>query len=61
LSHYNGTLLHNELLQENVTVDNLLNEYYNTNQEDFSKKAKELREYLANGSSKNVAKIIKDV
>jgi lipid-A-disaccharide synthase len=61
LSHYNGTKLHNELLQEDVTVANLLNEYHNTNQKDFSKKAQELREYLACGSSKNVAKIIKDI
>jgi lipid-A-disaccharide synthase len=52
--------LHNELLQEDVTVANLLNEYHNTNQKDFSKKAQELREYLACGSSKNVAKIIKE-
>ena len=58
LSNYNGTKLHNELLQEDVTVDNLLKEYYDTDKDRFSKKARELREYLAHGSSKNVAKII---
>jgi len=58
LTHYNGTTLHNELLQEDVTVENLLNEYYNTNRNIFSKKAKELKDYLNHGSSKKVAKII---
>ena len=60
LTHYNNTTLHNEILQEDVTVDNLLKEYYNTDKEIFAKKAEELRVYLAHGSSKNVAKIIID-
>jgi len=58
LTHYNGTTLHKELLQEDVTVDNLLKEYYNTDRKIFADKAKELREYLKHGSSENVAKII---
>ncbi|BAF72069.1 lipid-A-disaccharide synthase [Sulfurovum sp. NBC37-1] len=58
LSHYNGTTLHKELLQEEVTVDNLLKEYYNTDRKKFTAKAKELREYLGHGSSANVARII---
>jgi len=58
LEHYNGTTLHNELLQEDVTVDNLLKEYYNTDRKKFAHKAKELRDYLEHGSSENVAKII---
>jgi len=58
LSHHNGTTLHNELLQEEVTVDNLLREYYNTDRKKFADKAKELREYLGHGSSKNVADIL---
>jgi len=58
LSKYNGTTLHNEILQEEVTVDNLLKEYYNTDLEIFAQKAEELRTYLEYGSSKNVAKII---
>ena len=58
LSRHNGTTLHNELLQEDVTVDNLLREYYNTDREKFAAKAKELKEYLGHGSSENVAKII---
>ncbi|MDM5270645.1 lipid-A-disaccharide synthase [Sulfurovum sp. zt1-1] len=58
LTRFNGTTLHNELLQEDVTVENLLVEYRDTDQTIFAKKAKELREYLSHGSSKNVAEII---
>lgn len=58
LNNYNGTTLHNEILQEEVTVDNLLAEYYNTDKEIFAKKAKELKAYLGHGSSENVAKTI---
>jgi len=58
LTHYNNTTLHNELLQEEVTVENLLKEYYNTDRKIFAEKARELREYLGHGSSENVAKII---
>ena len=58
LGNYNNTTLHNEILQEEVTVDNLLKEYYNTDRKIFAGKAKELRDYLGHGSSENVAKII---
>ena len=58
LKHCNNTTLHNELLQEEVTVDNLLKEYYNTDRKKFTDKAKELRNYLGHGSSENIAKII---
>lgn len=60
LTHYNNTTLHHELLQENVTVDNLLKAYYNTDKKIFAKKAEELKTYLSHGSSENVAKIIMD-
>ena len=60
LRNYNNTTLHNEILQENVTVDNLLQEYYNTDRKIFAKKAEELKAYLSHGSSENVAKIIMD-
>ncbi len=60
LQHYNNTTLHNELLQESVTVDNLLKEYYENNREKFSLKASELRAYLSHGSSKNVAFLLKN-
>lgn len=58
LQNANNTLLHKELLQEEVTVDNLLEEYYNTDRNIFANKAKELKKYLGHGSSQNVAKII---
>ena len=58
LQKYNNTLLHKELLQEEVTVDNLLKEYYNTDRNIFAQKAKELKAYLGHGSSENVAHII---
>jgi lipid-A-disaccharide synthase len=61
LTRYNNTTLHNELLQEQVTVDNLILEYENTNREIFAQKAKELRDYLQHGSSKNVAQILEGV
>lgn len=60
LTNYNNTTLHNEILQEEVTVDNLLQEYYNTDREIFSRKAKELKVYLQHGSSQNVANILMD-
>lgn len=58
LTHHNNTTLHNELLQEEVTVENLLKEYYETDRTIFAQKAKELRDYLGHGSSQNVAHII---
>ena len=58
LTNYNNTTLHHELLQENVTVENLLKEFYQTDRTVFEQKAKELRDYLEHGSSKNVADIL---
>ena len=60
LKKYNNTTLHNEYLQEMVTVENLLKSYSQTDTKLFAKKTEELRHYLANGSSENVAKIIMD-
>ncbi|HIO95863.1 MAG TPA: lipid-A-disaccharide synthase [Campylobacterales bacterium] len=58
LTHHNSTTLHNELLQQEVTVENLLHEYYHSDREIFTRKAEELKAYLAYGSSQNVAKIL---
>ena len=58
LTNYNHSTLHNELLQEEVTVENLLKEYYQTDRTVFEQKAKELRDYLKHGSSKHVAEIL---
>ena len=58
LTHANETTLHNELLQEDVTVNNLLKEYYETDRTLFQTKADELKAYLSHGSSHNVAQIL---
>lgn len=51
--------IHPEFIQDNVTVENLLNAYNNYDRSTFLEDSKELRGYLKNGSSKNVAKLIK--
>ncbi|MGB7401800.1 MAG: lipid-A-disaccharide synthase [Arcobacter sp.] len=53
-------LIHSEFLQENVTVENLLNDYKKMNTNKFMENSKVLREYLKFGSSKNVAQIIQN-
>ncbi|HHH20072.1 MAG TPA: lipid-A-disaccharide synthase [Campylobacterales bacterium] len=58
LSHYNGTLLHKEFLQEEVTVENLLNEYYHHDAQTFVKQRQALKQYLKQGSSHQVAQIL---
>ena len=58
LTNYNQTTLHKELLQEEVTVENLLKEYYEIDRTIFAKKAEELKAYLGHGSSEGVARVI---
>lgn len=60
LEKYNGTLLHEEFLQDEVNAENLLNAYHGTDRAIFAKSAKELRDYLCHGSSEIVANIIMD-
>ena len=52
--------LHSEFLQENVNLENLLNDYNNLDKYSFFNNSKLLRDYLKNGSSQNVAKIIQN-
>lgn len=52
--------LHNEFLQDEVTVKNLINDYKSLNREKFFINSKFLKKYLKNGSSKNVASIIQN-
>jgi len=54
----NGTTIHPEFIQEDVTSENLLQSYNNYNKDAFLDNSKTLRRYLQNGSAKNVAKII---
>jgi lipid-A-disaccharide synthase len=58
LQHYNQTNLHHELLQDQVTVENLLKKYENTDPQLFEQKTNELKTYLQHGSSQNVANIL---
>ena len=58
LQHHNQSTLHQELLQEEVTVENLLRAYQKTDRNRFAQKAQELRTYLDHGSAKNVADIV---
>jgi len=52
--------IHKEFIQDEVTVQNLLDEYNNLDKKNFLNNSNILREYLKYGSSKNVAKIICD-
>jgi lipid-A-disaccharide synthase len=51
--------LHKEFVQSEVTIENLLQEYYSMDKKEFLNNSKELRDYLQFGSSQNVANIIK--
>jgi len=53
--------LHPELLQEEVTLEHLLQCYREMDQEQFFRDALELRNYLGHGSSKRVAEIIEEI
>jgi lipid-A-disaccharide synthase len=50
--------MHPELIQDSVTLQNLLNEYKSFNYTQFHINSQILRDYLQNGSAKNVAKEI---
>jgi lipid-A-disaccharide synthase len=60
LTKKDNTTLHKELVQEDVTVENLLEEYLNTDRAVFAEKARELKEYLGHGSSREIAKIVSE-
>ena len=57
-SQFSNRAIHPEFIQNDVSVSNLLTAYQNYNRENFLNDSKALRDYLQNGSSKNVAKII---
>ncbi len=58
LEKKNGSSIHPELIQDEVTVENLLRCYREFERFEFLKKSKELREYLKHGSAKRVAQLI---
>jgi lipid-A-disaccharide synthase len=51
-------LVHPEYLQDDVTLENLLNAYHSYDYQNYEKQAKKLKSYLNHGSAKNVAKLI---
>lgn len=52
--------IHSEFLQDEVSVENLLNDYKNMDKNKFFENSKILRQYLQNGSSRKVASIIEN-
>lgn len=56
---FNQRAIHPEFIQDDVTVENLVNAYKNYDSQNFLNDSKKLREYLRSGSSLNVAKLIK--
>ena len=50
--------IHKEFIQDDVTVENLMNEYNTINEEKFLQNSIILRDYLSHGSSQTVATII---
>ena len=50
--------MHPELIQDEVTAQNLYNNYISYDKEKFLENSKELREYLKHGSAKEVAKVL---
>ena len=59
-SKFNERAIHPEFIQDDVTVENLLESYKNYNTKNFLEDSKKLRIYLKNGSSKNVAQLVQE-
>jgi len=55
---FKGVAIHPEFLQDDVTVENLLESYKSYDTSHFLENSKALRTYLKHGSSKRVAKIL---
>jgi len=55
---FKGVEIHPEFLQDDVTVENLLESYKKYDTSNFLENSKTLRKYLKSGSSKRVAQII---
>ncbi|MDQ7061705.1 MAG: lipid-A-disaccharide synthase [Sulfurimonas sp.] len=59
-SEFNERAMHPEFIQDDVTVENLLESFHSYNTQNFLEDSKKLREYLVGGSSKNVAQLIQE-
>ncbi|MDR1976239.1 MAG: lipid-A-disaccharide synthase [Campylobacteraceae bacterium] len=55
---YGKVPLHREFLQDDVSAQNLLDEYFSIDKEEFLRRSTELKTILSHGSSEVVAKII---
>lgn len=53
--------LHQEFLQDEVNVENLIGAYKSINKEEFYSSSKELKQILHHGCAKNVAKMIHEI
>jgi lipid-A-disaccharide synthase len=60
-SKHKKRAIHPEFIQDDVTVENLLQAYYSYDKRNFLDDSKVLREYLVDGSSKNVASMIESL
>jgi len=58
LERYDNTTIHPEFIQDDVTVENLLQIYESFDRENFLKQSQKLRTYLQHGSAKNVARLV---
>lgn len=58
---FKNTKLHTELIQDEVNLKNLYKAFLECNRDRFLRDSKELRDYLAHGSSLRVANIIKGI
>ncbi|MEA1893570.1 MAG: lipid-A-disaccharide synthase [Campylobacterota bacterium] len=59
-SQFNNRAIHPEFIQDDVTKENLLQAFYGYDTKNFLNDSKSLRDYLHNGSSKNVALLIEN-
>ena len=58
LEYAKNKVLHPELIQKEVTAENLISSMQNMDREKYFNDANVLRKYLKHGSAKNIAKII---
>ncbi|HIP61634.1 MAG TPA: lipid-A-disaccharide synthase [Sulfurovum sp.] len=58
LGYAKNKVLHPELIQKEVTVENLISSMQDMDRDKYFNDAKVLRKYLKHGSAKNIAKII---
>ncbi len=57
-NYFQNRPMHPELIQDRVTVKNMIDTFHNFNREQFILDSKALRKYLKQGSSRRVATII---